>query len=252
MAKQKVSMGVYAFSACSGCEIAVLNLENLLVELLSNFNIKFFHLLQGKNKEEKIDILFIEGAITTNKHKEKLLELRKKAKTVIALGSCASTGGIPAMKNDISRDELSKITYGQNPPTKSTKPQAIDRFIDVDYYIRGCPINKEEFAKTVLSLLEGKRPFSQPYPVCTECRKNENECLLEMGEICFGPITYMGCNAECPGKGVPCSGCRGLGEEAEIQHFINLLKDKKISTKRIKESFDNFLADRVDIRAMLK
>lgn len=255
MTNKKPSMGVYAFSACSGCEIAILNLEELLLELFGNFNIKFFHLVQGKNKEEKVNILFVEGAITTNKQKNKLLELRKKADKIVAIGSCACTGGIPAMKNDVDRDELSKIAYGRNPPTKSIKPMPVDNFINVDYYVRGCPINKEEFAKTVMSLISGNRPMQRPYPVCTECRKNENECLLEKGEICFGPITYMGCNAECPGKGIACSGCRGLCEEAELESYLKLLKDKKISSKRIEESFDNFLADKIDkqkIKQMLK
>ena len=255
MTNKKLTVGVYAFSACSGCEIAILNLEDLLLELLGNFNIKFFHLVQGKNKEEKVDILFVEGAITTNKQKNKLLELRKNAKIIVAIGSCACTGGIPAMKNDIDRNELSKITYGNNPPVKSIKPMPIDNFINVDYYVRGCPINKEEFAKTVMSLLAGKNPFQRPYPVCTECRRNENECLLDKGKICFGPISLMGCDAQCPGKGIPCTGCRGFCDEAELESYIHLLKEKKISSKKIEESFDNFLADRIDkkkIKQMLK
>ncbi|MGM5482532.1 MAG: NADH:ubiquinone oxidoreductase [Nanobdellota archaeon] len=255
MPAKKPTIGVYTFSACSGCEIAILNLEDLLLELLSNFNIKYFHLLQGKNKEEPVDILLVEGAITTNKQKNKLLELRKMSETIVAIGSCACTGGIPAMKNDINRENISKLVYGNKPPVKSIKPMPIDNFINVDYYLNGCPINKEEFSKTIISLLSGKRPFQRPYPVCTECRIKENECLLNKGKICFGPIAEMGCGAECPSKGVPCTGCRGLCEEPELQSFISLLKSKKIKNKEIEKSFDNFLADRIDkkkIKKMLK
>ena len=48
------------------------------------------------------------------------------------------------------------------------------------------------------------------YPVCTECRMLENNCLLvERGELCCGPITAAGCEARCPDLRVPCVGCRG-------------------------------------------
>ncbi|GAJ21487.1 unnamed protein product, partial [marine sediment metagenome] len=61
----------------------------------------------------------------------------------------------------------------------------------------------------------------------TECKINENTCLLvEKGELCLGPITVAGCNARCPNSGIPCSGCRGPVEEANIASEVEILKER--------------------------
>ena len=54
--KPKPTLGVFSFSSCSGCQIAVLNLESTLVDLLTNFKIKYFHLIQGENQEEEVEV----------------------------------------------------------------------------------------------------------------------------------------------------------------------------------------------------
>lgn len=247
MSAKKPKIGVYSFSSCSGCQIAILNLEDILADLLSKFQIKFFHLIQGENKEEPVDILFVEGAITTTEHVEKIKELRKKAGTLVAIGACACTGGIPAMKNEVERQKIVREIYGDDGHVDAIPAQGIDRFVDVDYHIRGCPITKEEFAENVLAILAGERPYQRPYPVCTECRLRDNGCFLDKGEVCLGAIAHMGCGAPCPTNNTPCVACRGLCEDPRIAALITLMKEKKIPKETIRKAFDQYLKDRVDM-----
>lgn len=255
MAEKKPTLGVMSFTSCSGCQIAVLNLEELLADLMGNFNIKYFHLIQARNNEVPVDVAIVEGAITTKEQEKKLKEIRKNCKVLIAMGSCACTGGIPAMKNKDKRDTLAKEVYTSKTFPKSIKAQGVDKFVEVDYYIRGCPITKEEFAETVIEVLEGKRPFHRPYPVCTECKMNENACLLMQGKICLGPITFMGCKAPCPTNGEECIGCRDFFEDSRITAYINLLKEMGFKSQEIINVFDKFLQDRYsqdEIRKLVK
>ena len=62
----------------------------------------------------------------------------------------------------------------------------------------------------------GRKPQLPTYPVCVECKKNENICIYELGEFCLGPITRAGCNAICPTHGEGCDGCRGYLEDPKM------------------------------------
>ncbi|MFO7711328.1 MAG: hypothetical protein R6V53_06180 [Candidatus Woesearchaeota archaeon] len=243
MSKKKI--GVYSFTSCSGCQIAILNLEDALVDILSKFDIRYFHLIQAKNKEEPVDIAFIEGAITTKKQVEKLNKLREMSGVMVAMGSCACTGGIPAMKNETSREKLRLDVYGKKRHHLSQQAQPIDKYVHVDYYLRGCPMVKEEFTELVLSLLNEKEPYQRPYPVCTECRLKENPCLIEQGKLCLGPLAYMGCNAPCPSQGQPCVACRGLHDDTRLEAFIKLMEKKNISKKEIQHVFKKYVEEKM-------
>ncbi len=254
--QKKPVIGVYSFSSCSGCQIEILNIEEHILDIMNNFNIKCFHLIQADNDEAfEVDIAFIEGTITTSKQLQRLKNIRDKAKVIVAIGSCACTGGIPSMRCNEDPNRLKKQAYHDEKSATHIKPikaRGIDRFIKVDYYVRGCPITKEEFIDVVLSLLSGNRPYQRPYPVCTECRLNEVDCLLDQGIVCLGPITYMGCGAICTKQGLQCVGCRGTFEDSRLQAYLELLKSKKISKKKIVETFDKYVEDVFDKKAIEK
>src|ERR1039458_691010 len=99
--------------------------------------------------------------------------------------------------------------------------QALHEVVKVDLNITGCPIEKEEFVAAIASLLNGDAPLAVEYPVCTECRMRENNCLLtERGEICCGPLTVAGCGARCPELRIGCVGCRGPVEDANSASLV--------------------------------
>jgi coenzyme F420-reducing hydrogenase gamma subunit len=76
--------------------------------------------------------------------------------------------------------------------------------------VHGCPIYGPEFLKVMECVLLNK-PYAVPnYPVCVECKQNENVCAYEKGQFCLGPVTRAGCNSWMINYGSVCVGCRGL------------------------------------------
>lgn len=228
MAK-KPTAGFYSFSCCEGCQFTILFLDNL-PKILDKFDIKHFHLIKDKNMDAKIDVAFVEGAITTKKQVRKLKDIRKKAKVLVALGECATHGGIPSMRNFIENDQLEKYVYNQRMLKDSIKASGIGRFVKVDYYMYGCPITKSEFTMFVDSFLKGEILKEKTLPICTECSRRGKNCFLQQKQFCLGPVTRSGCDAICTRENIPCTLCRGpvdkvnIAKEAELFHKFGLSK----------------------------
>jgi len=92
----------------------------------------------------------------------------------------------------------------------------VNEVVKTDYMIHGCPTNIKEFSYIVRCLALGKKPNIPNYPVCVECKMNENACRFEYDEICLGPITRAGCDAKCPSSGMWCFGCRGFVDKPNV------------------------------------
>lgn len=232
--KKKV-VGVFAFGGCTGCQHEILNLENVLLEMFERADIVFFPLIKEESNDKgPFDIAFIEGAIVTKEDIAKAKKIRASSKVVVSLGTCATFGGIPSVKNFLNKkDIIYKLSA-------SVDPMPISKYISVDFAIKGCPIDKNDFLRTFRDLLAGKRPAPDDKPVCVECRENNFECLLLKGEDCLGPITCGGCNAVCTGNKIACYGCRGPTGDANVEAEISLLKKKGYSERDIREKMELF------------
>jgi len=146
-------------------------------------------------------------------------EIRSKAKIIIALGACATIGGVNKLKNNFDLKDVKMNVYGDaaNMPHLDTgKVKALHEVIKVDYKVEGCPIDAEELTYVIRCLLAGKKPVAPSHPVCVECKMKENCCRYEYGEVCLGPITRAGCGARCPSNGFWCFGCRGYVDEPNL------------------------------------
>jgi sulfhydrogenase subunit delta len=109
----------------------------------------------------------------------------------------------------------------------------IEKYIEVDYKLRGCPIVGEEFLGIIKNLLAGKTLRDFEIPVCHECRLNNNSCLIERGKFCAGPITYFGCKAICPENNASCIGCRGMTKDLNLKSWIKKMKEIGFEEKAI-------------------
>ncbi len=216
MAKPKVA--VFDFACCEGCQLQIYNLEEELLDLLTLIQpVEWREAMSDKSDE--YDIAIIEGSITRVEDEVPLKAIREKAKVLIALGSCATTGGVNKLKNNFEMQDVRECVYGKDAdmPHLDTYPtKAVDEVVKVDYKVHGCPIDKAEFAYIVKSLVMGQEPKIPNYPVCVECKLRENACRFEYGEICLGPITRAGCGAKCPSKGFWCFGCRGYVDDPNV------------------------------------
>lgn len=232
----KRTLAFAGLTACSGCQLTLLNCEREIFELINHFDIAWFPMgVSSRPKCPSFDIAFVEGAVSTPEDLEQLLWLRSSSSHLVAFGTCAMWGGIAAMKNELPRQELLSAVYGRQATVgRSFNPAPFARFVNVDFNIAGCPPEKSELLRTLASLVHGSFPVLPAYPVCTECRNRENRCLLiEDDQLCLGPLIQSGCNARCPAAGIVCEGCRGPAIEANVAAEIDLLAEKGYSREEI-------------------
>ena len=213
MAKPRV--GIFDFTGCEGCQLQILNCEDELLEILGLIEIvNFREAMDGKSDE--YDIALIDGGITTPSDVERIKGIREKAKLLVTIGSCSSTGGINCLKNSRTMDEVKEIVYGDMAVHFETIPaRPVSDVVKVDLAIPGCP----------------------NYAVCMECKLRENECLLEKGTFCLGPVTRAGCEARCPSNGASCEGCRGLVDDPNIDSQKDVLTKYGLTVDQVVEKF---------------
>jgi len=225
----KPSVGIYGLTGCAGDQLALLNCEDELLAITGAVSLKSFAMAQSGNSEDgPLDIAFVEGAVVQPEEEQMLRKIRDRASLLIAIGTCAVWGGVQAMKNEVSREQLRQQVYGrQGEHFEMVTPRPLSHFVKVDLALSGCPVEKEQLLQAVASLLHGDLPHLPSYAVCTECKMAENPCvLIETGQLCLGPITVAGCKARCPSHNRPCIGCRGPVEEATVASEIKLLEEK--------------------------
>jgi sulfhydrogenase subunit delta len=229
MTKPRVAF--FSFSSCEGCQLVVLTLEEQLLELAKFIDIVSFREAMSE-KSEDYDIAFVEGSITRNSEVKRIKKIRETAKIVIALGACATIGGINCLKNQFEMKAVQNIVYDNMAENYDTIPaRPVESVVKVDYWIQGCPIDKDEFIEVTKALLLGKKPRIPDYPVCVECQMKENVCLFEKGMVCLGPVTKAGCKAICPTYNDGCVGCRGLIGDPNLSSHKNLLSEHGLTVE---------------------
>lgn len=215
----KPRIAIFDFACCEGCQLQIVNLEEEILDLLGVVQpVEWREAISDQSEE--YDIALVEGSITRPEDEEKLKKIRERAKILIALGSCATTGGVNKIKNNFEMDEVRTCVYGKDgsmPHLNTAPTKALDEVVKVDYKVHGCPINNRELVYFVQCLLAGKEPAVPNYPVCVECKMRGNVCRYEYNEVCLGPVTRAGCNAICPSAGAWCFGCRGFVDDPNVQ-----------------------------------
>ena len=236
---KKLRVAFFDFSCCEGCQLQIADLEEEILDLIEIVDIVSFREIM-KEHSDNYDVAIIEGSIMRPMDEKRLKKIRENAGTLIALGACATIGGVNKIRNQWTPEEVKKEVYGEDVVLKPNDffdvfpTKAVEEVVKVDHYIHGCPINREEFKKVITSISMGKKPEIPTYPVCVECKKNENICLFEQGEFCLGPITRAGCNAICPTNGRPCEGCRGLLKKPEVDCVSDILERYDLTYEEMK------------------
>jgi len=248
MNKDKVKIGIYELTGCAGDGLLILDCEKELVKIFSAADIQSFAMAKSDNIDGPLDLALVEGSVTTEKEIEEIKDIRQRAKIVVAIGLCATVGGIQGRYKPHSEWEADyKSVYGETEMTHTNPIQSrpIDAYIVVDYYLPGCPIGKEQFLNFFTRMLGGNPPEKYPQPVCVSCKHNENDCLLTKGGFCLGPLTADGCGSICINHNLPCVGCWGPLEGANYTSEYHLLKEKGFDPEFIKKKLANFSGTKI-------
>jgi len=244
MSREKVKIACFDFTGCEGCQLAKVNLEDELVPLLNYVEfVQFREAMDPVSDDYKI--AFVEGSISTEECVQRIRKIRKQADMLVTVGACSTHGGLQAMRNNRPLKEVQDEGYpGMNVDHLKSLPWSlpVSKVVKVDFAIPGCPMDKAEFVRVVQALLVGKTPPMPSYPVCVECKRNENECVYDLGYVCMGPITRAGCDARCPSVNSPCIGCRGLVEDLNEQAQKDVLEKHGLTPEDIIKKFRWFCA----------
>ena len=214
----KPRIAIFDFACCEGCQLQIVNLEEEMLDLLGVADVVEWREAISEQSDQ-YDIAVVEGSITRPEDEKRIQLVRSRAKILIALGACATIGGVNKLKNNFDLDDVKKCIYGKDankPHLDTSLTKAVDEVVKVDYYVHGCPIDRKEFTYIVRCILMGKNPETPEYPVCVECKSKGNPCLWEYGQLCLGPVVRAGCGARCPSSGFRCFGCRGYVPDPNV------------------------------------
>jgi len=233
-------------NSCSGCEISIIDMGERLLDVLQVADIvhipalvdsKYFGPL-GDRKHLSLpeaDVGLISGGIRNEEHLEVAHEMRRKCKIIIALGTCATHGGIPALANSWTPGQIMERAFttettdqteaypSDGVPAMLEACYAVDEKIKVDIYLPGCPPHPDQVFNALVALVQGKPLSVSNKSVCDTCptvRKGKGDlkqvrrflqapqyqaadepldqmrCLLEQGLLCMGPVTHAGCGGD--------------------------------------------------------
>ena len=215
-AKSKPKLALYWATSCGGCEIAVLDIEERILDVAEHFDIVFWPVaLDFKTKDVEampdggITVCLFNGAIRTDDNEYMAKLLRQKSKLLVAFGSCAHDGGIPALGNTTNRRETFDFIYHESPSTvnpNNAEPETetevngfrlklpafwdtvrtLDQVVNVDYYVPGCPPQAHQIwsvLETLIGVLENGKPLPPKGAIlgagvktcCDECPHTREE-----------------------------------------------------------------------------
>jgi F420-non-reducing hydrogenase small subunit len=227
-----LKVNIVSLACCAGCVSSFLNSGDALIDVLSeDFEIVYSPTFIDLKEIPNVDLAIVEGGVRTKEDERLVREVRAKCRILVALGLCATHGGITSLGNVLSLKSLLETEYSLIDETKLPELEdlmyPICNFVDVDYYIPGCPPMPLLIVHTLKSIVSGKQPTRFQSVVCTECHRKivaakldrlygvyEKEtdpelCLVSQGFVCLGSLTREGCGAPCPRAGFTCFGCRG-------------------------------------------
>lgn len=218
-----------SLTSCSGCTSSLISLD-VFPQFLERTKLVYFPFILDTEEIEDCDFALIEGCVSEPHQVDILKNVRKHAKSVYALGTCAAFGGILSLSEK-----------------KDAEP--ISNYIEIDGYIPGCAPPSKLLGNCLIRLIENKDIVLPKKNMCMSCplrgkmdlilnrpiikmipdpseiltEEEETKCLLRKGILCLGPITREGCENKCIKFGMPCEGCLGPVSKDYVSNIVNFL-----------------------------
>lgn len=221
-------LAVWKFSSCDGCQLTLLNCEDELLAIAGALDVAYFPEASREMVDGPYDLSLVEGSISTEDDAERIRAVRRDSKLLVAIGACATAGGIQALRNFTDTAALTRIVYAEPSYIETLDTStAISEHVKVDVELRGCPIDKGRLLELVTAYLHGRKPRLPSQSVCTECKARGVVCLtVAHGTPCLGPVTHAGCGALCPGYDRGCYGCFGPKESPNPASLARHWRDR--------------------------
>ncbi|MEU7141653.1 oxidoreductase [Nocardia sp. NPDC046473] len=238
------TLAVWKFTSCDGCQLTLLDCEDELLTLADRVTIAHFTEASSAVRPGPYDVSLVEGSITTPDDLRRIADIRAQSRILVAIGACATHGGIQALRNFADITEFTSVVYAspQHISTLATSTP-ISAHVPVDFELRGCPIDRRQLLDTLCAFLAGRAPDIPNTSVCTECKRRGTTCVtVSEGIPCLGPVTQAGCGALCPAHHRGCFGCFGPMARPNVGALLPILRINGMSTSEIDRVFTTFAA----------
>ena len=205
--KSKPKVAIYWLGACGGCDEAIVDLNEVILEVADAVEIVLWPLAMDHKyqsirelPDRSIALALIHGAVRNSQHEEMAKLLRAKSRVVVAFGACACFGGTPGLANFCGLEPLMQYVYSDSPTVENPKNRrpstesehdghqlhlpelldhvySLDQVIEVDYYLPGCPPPADLVANALFAVLEDKLPprgtvLAPQKALCESCLRN--------------------------------------------------------------------------------
>jgi coenzyme F420-reducing hydrogenase gamma subunit len=225
--RPKPKLAVWKFASCDGCQLSLLDCEDELLDVAGAIEIAYFPEATKAVQKGPYDLSLVEGSITTPHDAERIHQVRRDSKFLVTIGACATAGGIQALRNFKDVKEFTRVVYAMPQFIETlNKSTPIADHVQVDFELRGCPINKEQLLEVISAFLHERRPNVPTHSVCLECKRQGIVCVMVAhGTPCLGPVTQAGCGAICPAYTRGCYGCYGPKETPNTRSLTDWWKE---------------------------
>ncbi len=162
----KLKLATVWLDGCSGCHMSFLDMDERLLELAELVDLVYSPLVDTKEFPDEVDIALVEGAIASVDDEKKIKKIRAYSKMLVAMGDCAITGNVPAMRNPIGPEAILDRAYIQNASAQPQIPcvvvpkllrvvRPVHEYVKVDVFLPGCPPSTDTFHTALTALVNG-------------------------------------------------------------------------------------------------
>ena len=165
---EKIRFATVWLDGCSGCHMSFLDMDERLIELADQVDVVCSPYVDTKGFPQEVDLTLVEGSVSSTEDLEKLHKIRKNSRLIVALGDCAVTGNVSAMRNLVGvekalvqcYDELSDHNTGKRPcrvvPAMLERVAPLHEHVPIDYFLPGCPPPADAIHALLMSLITGE------------------------------------------------------------------------------------------------
>jgi len=165
----KIRFATVWLDGCSGCHMSFLDMDERLVEIVKHVDLVYSPLVDTKEYPENVDVVLVEGAVSSEEDLEKIRKIRKRSKLLVCLGDCAVTSNVPGMRNRFKVEDVENRAYIENAQNNQQIPREViprllphsrpvHEFVKVDVFIPGCPPEADTIFFVLTELVAGRMP----------------------------------------------------------------------------------------------
>ena len=249
-AKHKPRLSVWKFASCDGCQLSLLDCEDELLAVAGAVEIAYFVEASRAMVKGPYDLTLVDGSITTAHDAELIQKVRRASKYLVAIGTCANSGGIQALRNFKDVNDFINAVYA-HPEYIQTLEESTPIVGPRQGGLRAqrLPHQQAPAPGGDQRLFAGAPPMVQPHSVCLECKLRGNICVMVMGTPCLGPVTHAGCGALCPTYHRGCYGCYGPKETPNTASLAAWFSQRLgMSEPNLVRAFRTFYANAPEFR----